>query len=171
MSVEEIRKRAEQSKVQAHRERSISIGALATILIASVVNILLPTPHPLRAWVLGLEMVAWTVWFIYLQPPSLSNSSSSIMTLDLSSKSTSCLEFYRRELESRQERAKRGYRVIASLGVFVIAFLLFGIAYRSAVLPLCLLMLVALVIQYLRLKWDGPKVDAELRDLEAFQRR
>jgi hypothetical protein len=171
ISADEMRQRAVRSRMRENRERVIRIGAVSVWILTTVLELLFLAPvDPLRGWLNGVKLLSIVVWFAFSGPQALERPL--IIGLDLGSRlgATSCMDFYRKQLLERRDRLRRQYKGVPILGVFAVAFTVFGARYRELAMIFGALLIVVLAVLYLRLRREYPRVQTELEELDAFAR-
>jgi hypothetical protein len=168
IDAEEMRKRAARSRMKERRERAIRIGAICVWILTTVLELLLWPGASLRGWLNGTKLVSIVLWFAFSGPQALERPL--IIGLDLGGRlgATSCLDFYRKQLLERRDRLRRQFKGIPLLGVFAVAFTVFGARYREIALVFGALLIAVSVVLFLRLRQEYPRLQTELEELDAF---
>ena len=166
--VEEVRRRAARSRAKARRARLTAVVAAAVNLVAVAAVLIAPSGHPLRPWLEALQLVSIIAWFIYFTPEQAAEWNR-LLTLDLDSKRRPCLDFYRRELVIRRDRYRWNLKVVPLVGILLVPFV-----YRRYLAQAAILLGLAtafFIIAYVRKNRDVPRIEAEIADLDAFERQ
>ena len=166
--VEEMRRRVERSSAMARRTRLTAAAAAGINLLAVASQLLVPSPHPLRPWLFAVQVLSLVVWFLYFTP-SQAAEWNRLLTLDLASNRSPCLNFYRRELGIRRDRYRENFRIILLIGILLVPFLLRRYLVQAAIL--FGLSLAFFLVAYVRMKRELPQIRVEIADLDAFERQ
>jgi hypothetical protein len=166
--VEEVRRRAARSRAKARRARLTAIVAVAVNFIAVAAVLVAPSGHPARPWLEALQLASLVLWFFYFTPQQAAEWNR-LLTLDLDSKRSPCLDFYRRELVIRRDRYRWNLKAVPLVVILLVPFVLRRYLVQAAIMSG--LLLVFLTIAYVRKKRDVPRIQAEIADLDAFERQ
>lgn len=174
LSASEIRKRVEHLKSKSRRERLIRISA-ATAGLLTWIGMLLLGDNPFRVWFYVAGMVSYMV--LLTQLPGMAASylfSKRLVTLELTSRSKPCLDFYQKEMELRRASLRDSRTSMAIAGLVGLFLLLFGSRdlSRDPLIAICLglSMMIAAILWYYRMKRDSPRIQREIEELESFRR-
>lgn len=170
ISADEMRQRAVRSRTKERRERAIRIGAVCVWGLTTVLELLLWPGGAMRGWLNGIKLISIVTWFAMSGPQALEGPF--IIGLDLGRRlgATSCLDFYRKQLLERRDRLRRQFKSVPILGVFAVAFTVFGARYRELAVVFGALLIAVSVVFFLRLRREYPRIQTELEELDAFVR-
>jgi hypothetical protein len=161
-SVDEIRERATRLKKRMEFLHRGSVLVWLMLLTTAVADLLF-FDDSLTRWLDAARFVLYTL--VVICTPQIFRKKTTLRT---ASRSTSCLEFYRKELEYRAEDLKTGMKVALVMFFVGLTFALSGT--RGSPWPRILAgstVVVSSSVWYVRMKREAPQVRIELEDLNA----
>jgi hypothetical protein len=163
MSVDIIKRRADESRKRSQRQRLICIIA-AVVNATSALAGLIFNNHPIEFWLRIVQIASFTI--ILMQLPGL-YSRSRFLSLGLTVKSEPCTEFYRRELLAQRDFVHRIRRAMVLAGLQGLVLVAFGLK-MPVLVPVGALLTLAAGLWYARTARQSAQIQAEMDDLRAF---
>jgi len=169
LPVDEIRKRAKNSKARARRQVHVRRGAVAVGLLVWI-GMILVGDSPYHVWFNVAGIVAYVVLLTQLQDTAATHASKRLLILDLTSTPAPCLDFYRTELEVRLDSLRRSRGAMIIVGLIGLAPVLLLGKNSVIAIPMGLGLLLVAAVWYYRRTQEIPRIQLEMDELKAFTR-
>src|SRR4030095_5263835 len=163
MSVDVIKRRADESRKRSQRQRLICIIAAVVNATSALAGLMLNN-HPIEFWLRIVQIASFTI--ILMQLPGL-YSRSRFLSLGLTVKSEPCTEFYRREIMAPKDFVHRIRRAMVLAGLQGLVLVAFGLK-MPVLVPVGALLTLAAGLWYARTARQSAEIQGEIDDLRAF---